>query len=136
MIPSRMLQVSTVPNTYRAEDFHRLTNRVALSSPTPNFFSAGEFVAEQTNNREVFPSADKRPVASVNSPPCGPQSLLCSRIRKGSCSSVKEEGSGKLMYCLRLHHIFTCKGWMLINQHEIRYSSILSGVGQQSHFST
>lgn len=105
MPPCREPQASTVPNTYQAEDFHRLTNRVALSSLTWNFETAGAFAAEQTNNRGFFASADKRPIASVNSPPCGPQSLQCSRIRQGSCSSVKEEGSGKLMYNLHLQYI-------------------------------
>ena len=126
MTPSHKLQGPAVPNSYKAEDFHRLTNRVALSPLTLYLENAGEFIAEQTNNRETFASADKRPIASVNTPPCGTQSLLCTRIRQGSCSSVKEEGSGKLMYKLAppIYPVF--KGLKLINHYGTRHSAVFS----------
>lgn len=97
-------QGPTSPRRYQAVDFHRLTNRRAASPIlTQDLDAAGEFPAEQTPNRGLStPSADKRPILSGRSAPCGShcgsEQPLCGKIGQGTCSSVKEEGRGKLKY--------------------------------------
>ena len=130
---------SSDEHRYSPSDYDRLSNSTVSSPPFTPDFAHEPLPAEYTNARRTVDIADKRAIAyqAGQAESSELRKLQGSHqqdsIRKTPSTSVKEEEGGKQPQIFRRHMFLRThlpKDITLINNHEVRHSTILPRVCQ------